>query len=101
MEDFFMKTKICVYDNDTLVISGTSYYLFVMDYYKVLQGSQKDYIDKPQEFSADVQKLWDENNPTLVRTMRKKGNAEEDQSEDASTTSTECFDRDNEKVDQI
>ena len=33
--------------------------------------------------------------------MRKKGNAEEDQSEDASTTSTECFDRDNEKVDQI
>ena len=39
MEDFFMKTKICVYDNDTLVISGTSYYLFVMDYYKVLQGS--------------------------------------------------------------
>ena len=35
-EDFYMKTKISVYDNDTMVVSGTSYYLFVMDYYKVL-----------------------------------------------------------------
>ena len=31
-----MKSKISVYDNDTIVVSGTSYYLWVMDYYKVV-----------------------------------------------------------------
>ena len=30
-----MKTKISVYDCDTMIVAGTSYYLWVMDYYKV------------------------------------------------------------------
>ena len=34
-EDFYMKTKVSVYDCDTMIVSGTSYYLWVMDYYKV------------------------------------------------------------------
>ena len=34
-EEFYMKTKVSVYDSDTMIVSGTSYYLWVMDYYKV------------------------------------------------------------------
>ena len=29
------KIKVSVYDCDTMIVSGTSYYLWVMDYYKV------------------------------------------------------------------
>ena len=43
-EDFYMKTKVSVYDCDTMIVSGTSYYLWVMDYYKVAIISTLNYI---------------------------------------------------------
>ena len=64
-EEFFMKTKVSVYDCDTMIVSGTSYYLWVMDYYKVVATTtlkkNTNYISF-QEFSAQVQKIWDDKN---------------------------------------
>ena len=59
-EEFFMKTKVSVYDCDTMIVSGTSYYLWVMDYYKVLKTCSN--YPPVQEFSAQVQKIWDDKN---------------------------------------
>ena len=33
--ELIWKLKVSVYDCDTMIVSGTSYYLWVMDYYKV------------------------------------------------------------------
>ena len=43
-EEFYMKTKVSVYDCDTMIVSGTSYYLWVMDYYKVATIPTLNYI---------------------------------------------------------
>ena len=55
-----MKTKVSVYDCDTMIVSGTSYYLWVMDYYKV--PPTLAITISAQEFSAQVQKIWDDKN---------------------------------------
>ena len=58
-EDFYMKTKVSVYDCDTMIVSGTSYYLWVMDYYKVANSTLLKYINyiRPGVFSAGAEDL--------------------------------------------
>ena len=59
-EDFYMKTKVSVYDCDTMIVSGTSYYLWVMDYYKVtIISTLLKYINYicPGVFSAGAKDL--------------------------------------------
>ena len=71
-----------------------------------------------QEFSADVQKLWEEKYKIMVvqeydakefdehdhedelEEHDEEHDAEEELSQDTPTTSTECYDRECEKVDQ-
>jgi len=45
-EDTFLKANLAIYDNDVLIVTGTSYFLWVMDNLK--------------EMTAEVQKLWDD-----------------------------------------
>ena len=34
-EDTFLKANLSIYDNNTLIVTGTSYYLWTMDNFKV------------------------------------------------------------------
>ena len=34
-EDTFLKANLAVYDNETLIVTGTSYYLWILDNFKV------------------------------------------------------------------
>ena len=45
-DDSYFKTNLAIYDNDMLVVTGTSYYLWILDNYK--------------DISAEVQRLWEE-----------------------------------------
>ena len=47
-DDSYFKTNLAIYDNDMLVVTGTSYYLWILDNYK--------------DISAEVQRLWEEEN---------------------------------------
>ena len=77
-EDFYMKTKVSVYDCDTMIVSGTSYYLWVMDYYKV--PPTLAITTSAQEFSAQVQKIWDEKNcATKQQQQQQEGEEEQHQ----------------------
>ena len=38
-EDTFLKANLSIYDNDTLIVTGTSYYLWTMDNFKVTKGA--------------------------------------------------------------
>ena len=94
-EDFYMKTKVSVYDCDTMIVSGTSYYLWVMDYYKV--PPTLAITISAQEFSAQVQKIWDEKN-CATKQQQQQREGEEEMEMDTPTTSTDCCGRDCAKV---
>ena len=47
-DDSYFKTNLAIYDNDMLVVTGTSYYLWILDNFK--------------DISAEVQRLWEEEN---------------------------------------
>ena len=48
MDDNYFKVNLAIYDTDVLVVTGTSYFLWVMDNFK--------------EISAEVLKIWEEEN---------------------------------------
>ena len=48
MDDNYFKVNLAIYDTDILVVTGTSYFLWVMDNFK--------------EISAEVLKIWEEEN---------------------------------------
>jgi len=48
VEDTYFKTNLAIYDCDTLIVTGTSYFLWIMDNFK--------------ELTAEVNRIWDEEN---------------------------------------
>ena len=50
-EDTSFKTNLAIYNNDTLVVTGTSYFLWVMDNFK--------------EISSEVRRVWEEDNKVV------------------------------------
>ena len=66
-DDSFFKTNLAIYDNDMLVVTGTSYYLWILDNYK--------------DISAEVQRVWEEENKVT-------GEEEEDCPEERSNQET-------------
>lgn len=53
MDDNYFKVNLAIYDTDILVVTGTSYFLWVMDNFK--------------EISAEVLKIWEEENKVEYR----------------------------------
>ena len=59
MDDNYFKVNLAIYDTDVLVVTGTSYFLWVMDNFK--------------EISAEVLKIWEEENKVEFKvTIRSK-----------------------------
>ena len=48
MDDNYFKVNLAIYDTDLLVVTGTSYFLWVMDNFK--------------EISNEVLRIWEEEN---------------------------------------
>ena len=48
VDDNYFKVNLAIYDTDLLVVTGTSYFLWVMDNFK--------------EISAEVLRIWEEEN---------------------------------------
>ena len=44
-EDTFLKANLSIYDNSTLIVTGTSYYLWTMDNFKFILFSFKNPIE--------------------------------------------------------
>ena len=47
-EESYFKTNLSIYDNDHLIVTGTSYFLWIMDNFK--------------DLSAEVLRIWEEEN---------------------------------------
>ena len=77
-DDSYFKTNLAIYDNDMLVVTGTSYYLWILDNYK--------------DLSAEVQRLWEEEHKVAEE------DCPEEESHQETLGSTRCCELEYNKV---